>query len=77
MVEATKAILGSVPHDWDKYAKHCDTNMTCFEPEAVGYLAKGLPFHKFYFDLLGGVFVHVCVCVSVCLCVCVSVSVCL
>ena len=37
--------------DWAKYEKLCDKNMTCFEPETVGYVAKGLNFHKFYFDL--------------------------
>ncbi len=37
--------------DWGKYEKLCDKNMTCFEPETVGYVAKGLNFHKFYFDL--------------------------
>lgn len=29
----------------------CDGSLTCFEPEAVGHLVEGLPFHKFYFDL--------------------------
>jgi calcium/calmodulin-dependent protein kinase (CaM kinase) II len=27
----------------------CDENMTCFEPETDGNLARGLPFHKYYF----------------------------
>lgn len=37
--------------NWQKYENLCDKNMTCFEPESVGYVAKGLKFHKFYFDL--------------------------
>lgn len=39
--------------DWKSYAKLCDENITCFEPEALGHLVSGLPFHKFYFDLPG------------------------
>lgn len=39
--------------DWKTYAKLCDENITCFEPEAEGHLVSGLPFHKFYFDLPG------------------------
>uniref|UniRef100_A0A7S0W0K1 Calcium/calmodulin-dependent protein kinase II association-domain domain-containing protein n=1 Tax=Hemiselmis tepida TaxID=464990 RepID=A0A7S0W0K1_9CRYP len=50
---ATEALLKSVPHDWATYETLCDADITCFEPEAVGYCAKGLPFHKFYFDLFG------------------------
>ena len=26
-------------------------SLQCFEPETCGYVAKGLAFHKFYFDL--------------------------
>jgi len=39
--------------NWDKYAELCDKHITCFEPESVGYVAKGLKFHQFYFDLPG------------------------
>jgi ketosteroid isomerase-like protein len=37
--------------DWSAYASLCDESITCFEPEALGHLVAGLPFHKFYFDL--------------------------
>lgn len=40
--------------DWSTYARLCDENITCFEPEALGHLVTGLPFHKFYFDLPAG-----------------------
>jgi calcium/calmodulin-dependent protein kinase (CaM kinase) II len=40
--------------DWSAYAKLCDESITCFEPEAVGHLVAGLPFHKYYFDLPPG-----------------------
>lgn len=40
--------------DWATYASLCDASITCFEPEAMGQLVAGLPFHKFYFDLPRG-----------------------
>mmetsp|Transcript_29483 Transcript_29483/g.83089 ORF Transcript_29483/g.83089 Transcript_29483/m.83089 type:complete len:192 (-) Transcript_29483:118-693(-) len=40
--------------DWAQYERLCDPGITCFEPETVGHVAKGLPFHRFYFDLPGG-----------------------
>lgn len=40
--------------DWATYAGLCDESLTCFEPEAMGQLISGLPFHKFYFDLPKG-----------------------
>lgn len=39
--------------NWKAYAALCDESITCFEPEALGHLVEGLPFHKFYFDLPG------------------------
>ncbi len=39
--------------DWKGYVALCDESITCFEPEALGHLVGGLPFHKFYFDLPG------------------------
>ena len=35
--------------NYDEYAAGCDPTITCFEPEAKGYLVKGLEFHKYYF----------------------------
>ncbi len=46
-----KAIDGG---DWATYASLCDESITCFEPEALGHLVAGLPFHKYYFDLPAG-----------------------
>jgi calcium/calmodulin-dependent protein kinase (CaM kinase) II len=40
--------------DWAAYAELCDESITCFEPEALGHLVAGLPFHKYYFDLPPG-----------------------
>ena len=37
--------------DWASYEKVCDKDITCFEPEAMGCVAEGLAFHKFYFTL--------------------------
>jgi len=37
--------------DWETYAALCDPTLTAFEPEAVGHLVAGMPFHRFYFDL--------------------------
>jgi calcium/calmodulin-dependent protein kinase (CaM kinase) II len=37
--------------NWKVYESLCDGSITCFEPEARGQLAVGMPFHKFYFDL--------------------------
>jgi calcium/calmodulin-dependent protein kinase (CaM kinase) II len=36
--------------DWATYRELCDPNITAFEPEAVGHLVSGLPFHEFYFQ---------------------------
>ena len=32
------------------FRKLCDTNITAFEPEALGNLVEGIEFHRFYFD---------------------------
>lgn len=37
--------------DWKLYAELCDPTLTCFEPEALGTLVEGMPFHEFYFKL--------------------------
>eukprot|EP00741_Cyanophora_paradoxa_P024628 tig00000269_g23779.t1 len=28
----------------------CNETATCFEPEALGHLIEGMPFHRYYFD---------------------------
>lgn len=37
--------------DWGTYENLCDESLTCFEPEALGNLVEGLPFHQYYFKL--------------------------
>lgn len=36
--------------DWDAYQELTDPSLTAFEPEALGQLVEGLPFHEFYFQ---------------------------
>jgi calcium/calmodulin-dependent protein kinase (CaM kinase) II len=52
LLELSRKLLTSIDTgDWATYASLCDASITCFEPEALGHLVTGLPFHKFYFDL--------------------------
>ncbi|WP_010583910.1 DUF4440 domain-containing protein [Schlesneria paludicola] len=52
LLELSKKLLTTIDTgDWAAYANLCDPSITCFEPEALGHLVEGLPFHKFYFDL--------------------------
>ena len=52
LVELTQRLLDSISNaDWETYTKLCDPTLTAFEPEALGRLVHGMPFHKFYFDL--------------------------
>lgn len=52
LLDLSKKLLHSIDAgDWTTYASLCDASITCFEPEALGHLVEGLPFHKFYFDL--------------------------
>ena len=54
LLELSRKLLNSIDTgDWTTYASLCDPSMTCFEPEALGHLIEGLPFHKFYFELPG------------------------
>ena len=54
LLELSHKLLKSIEtQDWSTYASLCDEEITCFEPEALGHLVAGLPFHKFYFDLGG------------------------
>jgi calcium/calmodulin-dependent protein kinase (CaM kinase) II len=52
VLEVSRRLLASIDAgDWKAYADLCDPQLTCFEPEALGNLVSGMPFHKFYFDL--------------------------
>jgi calcium/calmodulin-dependent protein kinase (CaM kinase) II len=46
-----EAILSA---DWSTYESLCSSDLTCFEPEALGHLVEGMAFHKFYFELGAG-----------------------
>uniref|UniRef100_A0A383VB81 Calcium/calmodulin-dependent protein kinase II association-domain domain-containing protein n=1 Tax=Tetradesmus obliquus TaxID=3088 RepID=A0A383VB81_TETOB len=53
LIKLSQCLLDSIANrDWQAYSELCDETLTAFEPEAVGHLVTGLPFHKFYFDLL-------------------------
>ncbi len=52
LLELSRKLLTTIDTgDWATYVSLCDPSITCFEPEALGHLVTGLPFHKFYFDL--------------------------
>ena len=52
LLELSQKLLHSIDTgDWATYVSLCDASITCFEPEALGHLVTGMPFHKFYFDL--------------------------
>ncbi|MBT4010880.1 MAG: SnoaL-like domain-containing protein [Planctomycetaceae bacterium] len=36
--------------DWETYTQLCDDSLTAYEPEALGQLVEGLPFHYFYLN---------------------------
>jgi ketosteroid isomerase-like protein len=55
VLAANQNLLDAIAEgDWQTYAKYCDESLTAFEPEALGHLVEGLPFHEFYFKLPGG-----------------------
>lgn len=54
VLAASRKLLASIDSgNWSEYVKLCDESITCFEPEALGHLVAGLPFHEFYFKLPG------------------------
>lgn len=54
LVLSRKLLTAIDAGDWSAYAGLCDESITCFEPEALGHLVTGLPFHQYYFDLPAG-----------------------
>ena len=39
--------------DYATYTELCDVSLSSFEPEALGQLVEGLPFHAFYLERTG------------------------
>jgi calcium/calmodulin-dependent protein kinase (CaM kinase) II len=55
ILQLTTQLVGAIAAgDWEAYAKFCDKESTIFEPETALQQIKGLPFHKYYFDLPAG-----------------------
>ena len=55
LLELSQQLLDSIDQlDWDTYERLCDPTLTAYEPEAIGTLVEGMPFHQFYFKLPGG-----------------------
>jgi calcium/calmodulin-dependent protein kinase (CaM kinase) II len=55
LLDLNQRLLESIiAGDWKTYESLCDSSISCFEPEARGQLALGMPFHKYYFELPGG-----------------------
>jgi len=51
IVRLTEQLLDAINvGDFDTYTKLTDSNLTAFEPEAIGNLVEGTEFHRFYFD---------------------------
>jgi ketosteroid isomerase-like protein len=52
LLKLNQRLLDSIARaDWATYQALCDPTLTCFEPEALGQLAQGMEFHRFYFQL--------------------------
>jgi Calcium/calmodulin dependent protein kinase II association domain len=55
LLDLTRQLLNAIAErDWATYEQLCDPSLTCFEPESLGHLVEGMPFHKFYFEIQGG-----------------------
>ncbi|XP_054166407.1 calcium/calmodulin-dependent protein kinase type II alpha chain-like isoform X2 [Oppia nitens] len=51
IVKITEQLIDAISSgDYETYTKLCDSQMTAFEPGALGNLVEGMDFHKFYFD---------------------------
>ena len=52
LLELSQRLLDSIDQqDWETYTRLCDETLSAFEPEAVGSLVVGMPFHRFYFEM--------------------------
>lgn len=51
IVKVTQELIEVINRgDFESYEKICDPEMSAFEPESLGNIVTGMPFHKFYFD---------------------------
>ena len=51
LIQHTQDLLDSIDQrDWATYQQLCDETLTAFEPEALGHLVEGMPFHEFYLE---------------------------
>ncbi|XP_076349044.1 calcium/calmodulin-dependent protein kinase type II alpha chain-like isoform X2 [Tachypleus tridentatus] len=51
IIKITEQLIEAINNgDFESYIKYCDSQITAFEPEALGNLIEGIDFHKFYFD---------------------------
>ncbi|MEX2286222.1 MAG: DUF4440 domain-containing protein [Planctomycetaceae bacterium] len=51
LLSLSRRLLSAIDRrDWAAYCELCDPTLTSFEPEALGNLVEGLPFHEFYFS---------------------------
>lgn len=54
LIERNLQLLNAITSkDFTVYESLVDKSITCFEPEAVGHLVKGVDFHRYYFQLKG------------------------
>src|SRR5262245_13690067 len=59
LLSLNQRLLDSIASaDWKTYEGLCDPSLTCFEPEAMGQLAQGMEFHRFYFEAPGAASPH-------------------
>lgn len=52
LLALSQQLLDSIDRqDWETYTRLCNPSLTAYEPEAVGHLVEGMPFHRFYFEM--------------------------
>lgn len=57
VIAANQKLLNAILEcDYETYNELCADDITAFEAEANGMLISGKSFHKYYFDLYGGIY---------------------
>ena len=52
LLNLSQQLLDSIDQqNWSIYTQLCDPSLSAFEPEAVGNLVEGMPFHQSYFEM--------------------------